>query len=44
MKYTAAYKVSFSAAGNADVMKSVLPIEILPYSLITSRRRSTGIG
>lgn len=31
MKYTAAYKISFSAADNADVMKSVLPIDIVPY-------------
>ena len=31
IKYTASYKVSFSAASNADVMKSVLPIDIVPY-------------
>lgn len=31
IKYTASYKVSFSSASNADVMKSVLPIDIVPY-------------
>lgn len=31
IKYTASYKISFSAASNADVMKSVLPIDIVPY-------------
>lgn len=31
IKYTAAYKVSFSSASNADVMKTVLPIDIIPY-------------
>jgi hypothetical protein len=31
IKYTASYKVSFSAASNADVMKTVLPIDIVPY-------------
>ena len=31
IKYTAAYKVSFSSASNADVTKTVLPIDIVPY-------------
>lgn len=31
IKYTAAYKVSFSQASNADVVKTVLPIDIIPY-------------
>ena len=31
IKYTASYKISFSAASNADVMKTVLPIDIVPY-------------
>jgi hypothetical protein len=31
IKYTASYKVSFSAASNADVMKTVLPIDVVPY-------------
>jgi hypothetical protein len=31
IKYTASYKISFSAASNADVVKSVLPIDIVPY-------------
>ena len=30
IKYTAAYKVSFSQASNADVVKTVLPIDIWP--------------
>jgi len=31
IKYTAAYRVSFSQASNADVVKTVLPIDIVPY-------------
>jgi hypothetical protein len=44
MKYTAAYKVSFSAASNADVMKSVLPIEILPYYQNGDHRFGAGLA
>ena len=44
MKYTAAYKVSFSAASNADVMKSVLPLEILPYYQNGDHRVGVGLS
>jgi hypothetical protein len=44
MKYTAAYKVSFSAASNADVMKSVLPIDIVPYYQNGDHRFGVGIS
>jgi hypothetical protein len=43
-KYTAGYKVSFSAASNADVMKSVLPIEILPYYRRGDHRFGAGLS
>jgi hypothetical protein len=44
MKYTAAYKVSFSAANNADVMKSVLPIDIVPYYQKGDHRFGAGLS
>jgi len=44
MKYTAGYKVSFSQASNADVMKSVLPIEILPYYRSGDHRFGVGLS
>jgi hypothetical protein len=44
MKYTAGYKVSFSQASNADVMKSVLPIEILPYYRRGDHRFGVGLS
>jgi hypothetical protein len=44
MKYTAAYKVSFSAANNADVMKSVLPIDIVPYYQSGDHRFGVGLS
>ena len=44
MKYTAAYKVSFSAASNADVMKSVLPIDIVPYYQNGDHRFGVGLS
>jgi hypothetical protein len=44
MKYTAGYKVSFSQASNADVMKSVLPIEILPYYRSGHHRFGVGLS
>ena len=44
IKYTAGYKVSFSAASNADVMKSVLPIEILPYYRRGDHRFGVGLS
>ena len=44
MKYTAGYKLSFSAASNADVMKSVLPIEILPYYRRGAHRFGVGLS
>jgi hypothetical protein len=44
MKYTAAYKVSFSAANNADVMKSVLPIDIVPYYQNGDHRFGVGLS
>ena len=44
MKYTAAYKVSFSGASNADVMKSVLPIDLVPYYEMGDHRFGLGIS
>jgi hypothetical protein len=44
MKYTAALKVSFSAANNADVMKSVLPIDIVPYYQNGDHRFGLGLS
>ena len=44
IKYTAGYKVSFSMASNADVMKSVLPIEILPYYRRGAHRFGVGLS
>jgi hypothetical protein len=44
MKYTAALKLSFSAANNADVMKSVLPIDIVPYYETGDHRFGVGVS
>ncbi|HUQ51923.1 MAG TPA: hypothetical protein VM692_06855 [Gammaproteobacteria bacterium] len=44
IKYTASYKVSFSAASNADVMKSVLPIDIVPYYQTGDHRFGVGLS
>jgi hypothetical protein len=42
IKYTVSYKVSFSAASNADVMKTVLPIDVVPY--YRSGDHKVGVG
>jgi len=44
IKYTAAYKVSFSAASNADVMKTVLPIDIIPYYRTGDHKIGVGLS
>ena len=44
IKYTAAYKVSFSAASNADVMKTVLPIDIIPYYRMGDHKFGLGLS
>ena len=44
IKYTAAYKVSFSAASNADVMKTVLPIDIVPYYRTGDHKFGVGLS
>jgi hypothetical protein len=44
IKYTAAYKVSFSAASNADVMKTVLPIDIVPYYRTGDHKVGVGLS
>lgn len=44
IKYTAAYKVSFSAASNADVMKTVLPIDIIPYYRTGDHKVGVGLS
>src|SRR5688572_3700362 len=44
IKYTAAYKVSFSAASNADVMKSVLPIDVVPYYRTGDHKFGVGLS
>jgi hypothetical protein len=44
IKYTAAYKVSFSAASNADVMKTVLPIDIVPYYRTGDHKIGVGLS
>jgi hypothetical protein len=44
IKYTASYKVSFSAASNADVMKTVLPIEIVPYYRMGDHKFGLGLS
>ena len=44
IKYTAAYKVSFSAASNADVMKTVLPIDIIPYYRTGDHKFGVGLS
>lgn len=43
IKYTASYKVSFSAASNADVMKTVLPIEVVPYYRMGDHKFGLGL-
>jgi hypothetical protein len=44
IKYTAAYKVSFSQASNADVMKTVLPIDIVPYYRMGDHKFGLGLS
>ncbi|HEY3517492.1 MAG TPA: hypothetical protein VGL98_10640 [Gammaproteobacteria bacterium] len=44
IKYTAAYKVSFSSASNADVMKTVLPIDIIPYYRTGDHKFGVGLS
>ena len=44
IKYTASYKMSFSAASNADVMKTVLPIEIVPYYRTGDHKIGVGLA
>ena len=44
IKYTAAYKVSFSSASNADVIKTVLPIDIIPYYRLGDHKFGLGLS
>jgi hypothetical protein len=44
IKYTVGYKVSFSAASNADVTKSVVPIDIVPYYRRGDHRFGIGLS
>ena len=44
IKYAASYKVSFSAASNADVMKTVLPIDIIPYYRMGDHKFGLGLS
>lgn len=44
IKYTAAYKVSFSQASNADVVKTVLPIDIVPYYRTGDHKIGVGLS
>jgi hypothetical protein len=44
IKYTASYKISFSAASNADVVKSVLPIDVVPYYRIGDHKFGLGLS
>lgn len=44
IKYTASYKVSFSAASNADVVKTVLPIDVVPYYRIGDHKIGVGLS
>jgi hypothetical protein len=44
VKYTASYKVSFTSASNADVVKSVLPIDIIPYYRVGNHKVGLGLS
>lgn len=44
IKYTASFKVSFSAASNADVMKTVFPIDIIPYYRTGDHKVGVGLS
>jgi hypothetical protein len=44
IKYTASFKVSFSAASNADVIKTVLPIDIIPYYRTGDHKFGAGLS
>lgn len=44
IKYTASFKVSFSAASNADVMKTVFPLDIIPYYRTGDHKVGVGLS
>ena len=44
IKYTGGYKVSFSAATNADIMKSVATVDIIPYYRWGDHKIGAGIS
>ena len=44
IKYTASYKFQFGAASNADVMKTVIPIDIIPYYRTGDHKVGVGLS
>jgi hypothetical protein len=44
IKYTASFKVQFGAASNADVMKTALPIDIIPYYRTGDHKFGVGLS
>ena len=44
IKYTVAYRISFSQASNADVVKTVLPIDIVPYYRLGDHKFGLGLS
>jgi hypothetical protein len=44
IKYTASFKFQFGAASNADVMKTVFPIDIIPYYRTGDHKIGVGLS